>query len=336
MKKQNAAKGKTENKALEPVQQKNYMMIAPDQIIVDESKNPREEYGDIDELKYSIHQNGMRNPVKAYMKDGKLHLREGFRRMRAVKLALKAGLKIERIPVIVDERALSEEERTLEFLINNDGKPFTMLEQAEVVKQLMKHGLKVTEVVLRTGKARGYIENLIMLGNVPTKIREYIKANKISAHAVIQILQAIKGDEAKMIVAVEEAIQAAKEAGKSKATPKHVKTDKVKKQSFGKFYKFALEIADTLAGRKDLISVREEVLTKLLVSFENGQTAKQMINWFLDPNKAAKAIVDGAPAKKEVPAKAEPVKTAPLKKNAVKVPAKKTIKKPAKKAGKKK
>ncbi len=354
MKKQTAAKGKTESKrsttknkqpmktgatktesktALAVVQQKNYIMVSPSEIIVDETKNLREEYGEINELMESIVQNGLRNPLKAYMKDGRIILREGFRRMRAVNLALKAGKKIERVPVILDERHLSEEERTLEFLINNDGKPFTMLEQSEVVKQLLKHGLKTTEVVTRTGKARGYIENLIMLGSVPTKIREYIKANKISAHAVIQILQAIKGDEAKLIAAVEEAINAAKAAGKEKATPKHVKTEKVKAQSFGKFYKWLEEIVDTISGRKATKKDKEKVVADMLVFFENGQRAKDVAErYFID-----KSIKEEAPAKedgkKELP-KAEPkkatTKKAQMKKGAAKVAAKKAPKKAAK------
>ena len=39
------------------------------------------------------------------------------------------------------------------------------------------------------------------------------KSGKISAHAVIQIMQAIKGDEGKLLEEVEAAIKAAKEAG---------------------------------------------------------------------------------------------------------------------------
>ena len=58
---------------------------------------------------------------------------------------------------------------------------FFTLEQAEVIKRLLNFGWKVTEVVKKTGRATGYIENLILL-------------SKISAHAVIQIMQAVKGD----------------------------------------------------------------------------------------------------------------------------------------------
>jgi ParB/RepB/Spo0J family partition protein len=258
---------------------------------VDEKLNPRQDYGEVEELMNSIIENGLRNPLKVFRKEGKLHLREGFRRMRAVNLAIKSGQKIERVPVLIDERLLTTEERTLEFLINNDGKPFTMIEQADVIGQLIKLGWKTTEVVKRTGKARGYIENLILLTRLPKKIENYIREQKISAHAVIQILREVKQDEALLLAAVEEAINEAAAKGKNKATPKHLKTGKAKKQSFGKFYKWAAEIADSLAGRKDTFKAKEEVLCNLLVYFENGQSAAQVAErYFLDKSKKQTSI----------------------------------------------
>ena len=311
-----------EGKALATVQQKNYVMMAPSALIVDEKKNIREDYGNIEELMNSIVQNGVRNPVKAFTdKDGKIYLREGFRRMRAVSLALKAGKKIERIPVILDERKMSEEERTLEFLINNDGKPFTMLEQSEVIKQLLNFGLKVTEVVSRTGKARGYIENLILLANAPAKIREYIKSGRISAHAVIQIMQALKGDEAKLLEEVEAAIKVAKEAGKEKATPKHVKNQKVKGASHGKFYKFVEEILNIIAGQKATYKDKEDVISSVMVAYENGQPAKDVAKrYFTDKSKITPE-----------PSKTENTKKAQAKPAQKKTAAKQTAKKTAKK-----
>ncbi len=277
----------------------NYSLVPPSQIIVDEKKNPREDYGNVEELMLSIVENGIRNPLKGYLKDGKVMLREGFRRMRAVKLALSKGHKIERVPVIIEDRPMSEEERTLEFLINNDGKPFTMLEQSEVIRRLLNFEWKVTDIVKKTGKARGYIENLILLAKAPVKVQNFIKDGKISAHAVIQIMQAVKGDPEKAVKEIENAIQAAKESGKAKATPKHVGTKKVKSQSFGKFYKWAEEIADIIAGRKDVFKQREEVLDKMLIAFENGQHAKQFAeSYFVDKSKTP-----ATPAAKKSPAK---------------------------------
>ncbi|MFL5763552.1 MAG: ParB/RepB/Spo0J family partition protein [Bacteroidia bacterium] len=292
-----------------------YVWVPVEKIIVDEKKNPREDYGNVEELMLSIVENGMRNPVKGYEKDGKIHLREGFRRMRAVKLGNEKGKKIDRVPMILEERPMSEEERTLEFLINNDGKPFTMLEQSEVVKRLLNFGWKVTDIVKKTGKARGYIENLILLTQLSMKDHNLVKDNKISAHAVIQIMQAVKGDPEKASVEIEAAIKTAKESGKEKATPKHVATEKVKVQSFGKFYKWAEEIADSIAGQKHVIKDREEVLSQLLLAFENGQPASQFAERYFYDNtkKSAEAPKDSKPAvvnKTTKPAQKAPAKKA--------------------------
>lgn len=278
-------------------QQKNYIMVSPAQITVDEKSNIREDYGDVTELKNSIIANGLRNPLKCFVKDGKVILREGFRRMRAVNLALKEGHRIERVPVIMDEKALTQEERTLEFLINNDGKPFTMLEQAQVIKQLLKFGWKVVEVVKRTGKARGYIENLIDLGNLPLMVENLIRDGKISAHAVLQIIAANKGDEQKIIADVLAAIEAAKEAGKGKATPKHVKTAKVKNKSYGKFYAYCEALLKPLDARNDVHVERVALLVKLMTVFENGQPAAQ-VSEGLFVDKVKKAAQEAEAAKK--------------------------------------
>jgi ParB/RepB/Spo0J family partition protein len=279
---------KTGSKTAESAFQKgNYSLVPPSVIIVDEKKNPRQDYGNIEELMNSILENGIRNPLKGYEKDGKIILREGFRRMSAVKLGLERGKNIERVPIILEDRPMSEEERTLEFLINNDGKPFTMLEQSEVIRRLLNFEWKVTDIVKKTGKARGYIENLILLTRVPMKIQNYMKDEKISAHAVIQIMQAVKGDVEKAAKEIENAIQTAKESGKEKATSKHVATKEVKNQSFGKFYKWAESIADALPGRSFRYPVFAEVLEKMMIAFKNGHTAAQFAeSFFIDKNKA--------------------------------------------------
>ncbi len=357
MKKPNAAKGKTESKnqttknnqpmtttanktegkkAQPEFEKKNYVMVPVNMITIDESFNPREDYGDIDELMRSIAENGLRNPVKGFQKEGKLFLSEGFRRMRAVRLAIEKGFQIDRVPMFLEERLFTEEERTLEFLINNEGKPFTMLEQSIVIGRLLNFRWKVTDIVKKTGKARGYIENLITLTKTPMVVQNYMKEDKISAHAVIGIMAAEKDNPEAIVTEVEKAIKKAEASGKEKATPKHVEP-KEKGPSFGKFYKWVEEIVDFLVERKDVLKEKESVIADMLVAFENGQRPKEVAErYFLD-----KAKKDLASAKAE-PIKVEPVKTEAPKVMPVKValvkeaPKKAVAKKPAKKTAKKK
>ena len=304
-------------KAVE-VNKASYPTVNPKLIVVNEEENPRQDYGNIEELMKSILENGIKSPLAVYEKDGKYILKHGFRRMRAITLALQKGHKIDRVPIQLEQSKLNQEERTLEHIVYNDGKPLTMLEQSEVIRRLLNFEWKVGEIVKRTGKARGYIDNLILLTKVPKKIENYIKADKISAHTVIQIMQAVKGDDEKAISEVEAAIQNAKESGKEKATPKHVGTKEVKNNSFGKFYKWVEEIANTLAGRKDVFKERQELLEKLLQQFENNRPASEMISlYFLDHSKAKTTAHDTKPTK---PA---PVSKVAVKKSAKAKPTKK-------------
>ena len=281
---------KAQPKAEEQMQKENYLLVPPSQIIADEMLNPRLEYGEIEELMNSILENGIKSPLKGYEKEGKIVLKDGHRRMRAINLALERGNKIERVPVIIEKRQLNEEERTLEYLIYNDGKPLTMLEQSEVIRRLINYGWKTTDIVKKTGKARGYIENLIMLTQVPKKVHHQITDGKISANTVILIMQGEKGDAEKTAHAVEAAIKNAEESGKEKATPKHVDTKQVKGKSFGKFYKWAEEIADTITEQNNILSDKRDVLCELLLHFENGVSAQLMVaEYFTDKSKVKSA-----------------------------------------------
>ena len=85
-------------------------MASPSIIIADENVNPRTDYGNIEELMQSIVENGIRNPLKGYKLGEKIILKDGHRRMRAIKLALSKGHQIERVPVILEQGKLNEEE----------------------------------------------------------------------------------------------------------------------------------------------------------------------------------------------------------------------------------
>jgi hypothetical protein len=82
----------------------------------------------------------------------------------------------------------------------------------------------------------------------------------------------------------------------------------VQKQSFGKFYKWAVEIAEGLSERKDAIQAKREVLDNLLVSFENGRNASQVLEGhFIDKEKktALNAKKEASGAKNSLSGKAK-------------------------------
>ncbi len=316
---------KTETKKSETskeVKSNDKLVLLPPSMLEANPKNPRIKYEEIEELMKSIVENGLIDPLTGYYKNDKVILKDGHRRKRAIDLAIAKGNAIAQVKVLIVD-APTEEQETLDYILHNDGKPLNMLEQSVVIKRLLNFGWKVTDIEKKTGKARGYIENLIILTKLPMKVYNLIAEDKISAHAVIQIVAAVKGDEAKLIEAVEEAIKAAKEAGKSKATPKHL-GKKVKGASHGKFYKFAEEILNLIAGQKATRKEREDMLSYVLVAYENGRPAKDVASqYFTDKSKVTPESKKAEAAKPEL--KAAPKKA--VAKAAPKKAAKKTTKK---------
>lgn len=271
------------------IEKENYFMIDPSLIIVEDGFNVRQDFGDIEELMHSIVENGMKRPLHGYQKDGKYVLTDGERRYRAVMLAREKGKKIEKVPLMLEPKALNQEDRTLGMMIYNDGKPLTMLEQGEIIRRLMNYGWKMTDVVKRTGKGRGYLENLVMLTKAPMVVQNYIREDKISSHAVIQIMQALrKADPEQVVAEVEEAIKNAEAQGKKKATPKHVSEKKVKKAGFGSFYKWVDELANTLTERKDVNNSKRKVVLDLIAAFEDKRPVKKFIDEYFAEKKGKK------------------------------------------------
>lgn len=313
---------KTENKttAVKEVKSNDKLVLLPPSILEANPKNPRIKYEEIEELMNSIVENGLIDPLTGYYKNGKVILKDGHRRKKAIDLAILKGNHIAQVKVLIVD-APTEEQETLDYILHNDGKPLNMLEQSVVIKRLLNFGWKVTDIEKKTGKARGYIDNLIILTKLPMKIYNLIAEDKISAHAVIQIVAAVKGDEVKLIEAVEDAIKTATAAGKDKATPKHL-TEKVKGPTHGKFHKFSEEILNIIAGQKGTRKEREDVLSYVIVAYENGQRAKDVAErYFTDKTKVAPET-----AKNEKPEVKAQAKAA-----AKKVDAKKPVKKAAKK-----
>ena len=129
----------------------------------------------IDELKQSILQHGILQPiiVKKSIKGQEIVV--GERRFRAAK---EAGLK--KVPVIV-KNLNDEEMMELAVLENLQREDLTPIEEAIAYQTLLDH-LKLTqeELAKRLGKSRPHITNHIRLLTLPKAIQDLISQGKIS------------------------------------------------------------------------------------------------------------------------------------------------------------
>jgi ParB family chromosome partitioning protein len=129
----------------------------------------------IDELKESIIEHGILQPIVVRKSIRGYEIVVGERRFRAAKEA-----KLETVPAVV--RTLSEQQMMeLAVLENLQREDLNPIEEG-LAYQLLMEKLKLTqeEVAKRLGKSRPHIANHIRLLSLPPKIQELISGGKIS------------------------------------------------------------------------------------------------------------------------------------------------------------
>ncbi|MEW8988110.1 MAG: ParB/RepB/Spo0J family partition protein, partial [Bacillus sp. (in: firmicutes)] len=129
----------------------------------------------IDELKQSILEHGILQPIIVRKSIKGYEIVVGERRYRAAKEA-----KLETVPVVV--RELNEQQMMeLSVLENLQREDLTPIEEAAAYQMLMQK-LELTQEQLanRLGKSRPHIANLIRLLSLPQKIQELISSGEIS------------------------------------------------------------------------------------------------------------------------------------------------------------
>ncbi|PLR78302.1 chromosome partitioning protein ParB [Bacillus sp. V3-13] len=129
----------------------------------------------IDELKQSILEHGILQPIIVRKTIKGYEIVVGERRFRAAKEA-----KLEKVPAVV--RDLTEQQMMeLAVLENLQREDLSPIEEAAAYQMLMqKLGLTQEELAKRLGKSRPHIANHVRLLSLPPKIQELISDGKIS------------------------------------------------------------------------------------------------------------------------------------------------------------
>lgn len=129
----------------------------------------------IDELKQSILEHGILQPIIVRKSIRGYEIVVGERRYRAAKEAM-----LEKVPVVV--RELTEQQMMeLAVLENLQREDLTPIEEGSAYQMLMqKLNLTQEQVAKRLGKSRPHVANLIRLLSLPSKIQELISSGEIS------------------------------------------------------------------------------------------------------------------------------------------------------------
>jgi len=217
----------TEESLINPTQRRDVLYLDPRILKVEEDFNTRIDYGDIDELKNSIIENGVRIPLRGY-KDGDIFvITDGHRRYKAVMKALSEGVDIARIPFI-SEKKKSLDERIFDIILSNDGKQLTPLELGETYKRLMACGYNFTEIAKKIGKTIKHVSDMVTVAGSSKEIKNLINEKTVSATLVSEVKNAIKNnDEAESIIKnkLREKLAASKKEGDEDQPIKVTKKD---------------------------------------------------------------------------------------------------------------
>lgn len=149
----------------------------------------------LDELKNSILQYGVLQPIVVRKKGNRYEIIAGERRWRAAKEA-----KLEKIPCIIKE-VDDKESLKLALIENIQREDLNPIEEARSYKTLIdEYGLTQEELAQALGKSRSYIANTLRLLNLDEEIVDYIYEGKItSGHA--KALLGVKDKEERLNLA---------------------------------------------------------------------------------------------------------------------------------------
>ena len=199
--------------------------------------NKRDNFLHIPEFANRIKSHGkIEVAVTGYKKDGFYNITDGECRCRAVMLLKEKGVEIE-LPYIGEPRGTTTTDRLYkQIILNNGGKQFSPVEEANVIEELMNQGATDKEIRENLSYSNVYLCNLKKLAKAPKEIKDMITGDIIKSTLSMQIFREYKDFDSAMVViqcAKETAEAEAKVTGKAvKITAKHLQKTRGIKNSF--------------------------------------------------------------------------------------------------------
>lgn len=205
------------------VRRKNAYSIPPEEIVVPDGFNLRIDYGDIPKLAENIRKHGLITPLVLIRRDdGRYELRDGFRRMEAIKLnAEKYDFVMKRVEFNLEPARSTKVSQIANIFRRNDGKNLNFYEMAEGCKRLHNEGLSNKEIAEEIGRSESEVSNLMMVATkTEPKVLKIIADNiehfSENKSKIFEILRNDDPDE--QIVALKNALNSMKESGATRVT----------------------------------------------------------------------------------------------------------------------
>ncbi|MFC6674059.1 ParB/RepB/Spo0J family partition protein [Marinobacterium aestuariivivens] len=281
---------KSLNRESSDVSKSDLFSVAPHLLLEEEGFNTRgafcEDYYERPDIKAGIRaladayrRGDYVPPIIVKVRDGKVYVREGHRRRRAILLAISEGAEIRKIQVL--EHKGDEAEQTLLIATSNDGLPLTPLEKAVIYGRLANWGWSDQEVAERVGRTAEHVRQVRALLDLPLDLKRMIQAGEVAATYAAELFRE-HGEQAVQVLK-----DAQSENGDDRArkvTRKNVEkkqSPKIAKKVVAAMHKSVSSITrrlDTLRGDGDTFTLtltREDVeelqaLREKLAEIEGG------------------------------------------------------------------
>ncbi len=238
--------------------------MVPIELIDPNPEQPRQMMGDLSELKASISEKGLIEPLVVRQRGARYQIIAGERRYQA---ASQLGLRD--LPVVlrdVDDREIIE----IALIENIQRKDLGAFEEAEAMEALAKRcGYTHEDLAKRLGKSRTSVTESLALAGMPTDVRKLCRLADISSKSLL--LQIVRQQSAeKMVALVEQLTRGGVAATRERARKAAMKPKAGRPRAFvfqyrppAKTFNLKLQFKKSEVDRDEVIEALEGIIREL-------------------------------------------------------------------------
>jgi ParB family chromosome partitioning protein len=226
----------------------------------------RSELGNIEELKSSIKEKGVLEPILVRPKAGKYEIIAGERRYLASK---SIGLKD--IPCI-EMNVEDNEAMEISLIENLQRKDLDVFEEADGLKTLAEiYNYNHAQIAQKLGKARSTVTEIINLSKIPAAVREMCHNHAITSRTTLIEISKLKSEEdmIRLIKAISERDLRREDTRDLSKKIKGKSEGKIKRYVYNyqpegdEYCRLRIEFRKQTVNRREIIAILEELIEKL-------------------------------------------------------------------------
>jgi ParB/RepB/Spo0J family partition protein len=231
--------------------------VDPRQIVVRDGWNPRTVF-EIEDLKNSIREHGVKTPVRVRLNDEVVELVDGERRLRAVMELIAEGNPIESVLALM-EKAGSDADLLVTALITNQGEQLSPIDEAHALQRFIAWGWDVKKIAVQIGKSQSHVYGRLKLLEGSQEIQEALHKGKVT---VTEALETVR----------EETQTPKKAAAKKEKTEAQIEKAKQKAHREAVLFDLVGAVEDVILNRENSkhLSDALDILEKALKNYDNA------------------------------------------------------------------